>query len=436
MKKIVGLMAFVLVFGGLVGGAMADDLVEVEREEEWGEDIVAGESFEWNFSVTWHGEENGTVKIDTNVTDDNGTDVSHVFNISYVDIFGERIEPGETMDGVMEVETDPALIPDNYKFNTTVEVETDKIYGVEVEAPENQEEGSTGTKTYNFVVRNTGSIEDTYDLTVEDTEGWDVSVQDNVTVGPWSEDEVGVEVTIPSVSDGTTSEVTLTAENQTNDTVSDSDTMEVTLDRPPTTHRIDLDPQPDIEVTDVSVDIVVEDVPADVEISYTVENAGYAEGIEEITVTVGDEEIDTREHELGAGEEETVSLTHTFDERGLYTVTAGQAETEVDIPRPEVPPEEAEDAVSEAQETIDEGEAGYDTLQEAIGALEAGNYEEAVEFASQALEEWEDEEVVDEPPVEAPGITGRIVESPGMFIFGVVAVMLLLAYGGYGWMKE
>ncbi|MFP4116788.1 MAG: hypothetical protein ACLFQ8_02485 [Candidatus Aenigmatarchaeota archaeon] len=39
--------------------------------------------------------------------------------------------------------------------------------------------------------------------------------------------------------------------------------------------------------------------------------------------------------------------------------------------------------------------------------------------------------MTDKTSIEASGITGRIIESPGMFIFGAVAVVILLICDGY-----
>jgi len=56
----------------------------------------------------------------------------------------------------------------------------------------------------------------------------------------------------------------------------------------------------------------------------------------------------------------------------------------------------------------------------------------AEEVEEEPVEEPVDEEpVIDEPLVETPGFTGRIIESPGVFIFGVISVVLLFVYGGY-----
>jgi len=441
MKKLVGLMVFVLVFGGLVGGVAADDPVEVDPDE-WKVDLVAGESFERDFTVTWEGEEEGFAIIETEITyeeDDEEKVAEEGFDIGY-NITGEEysdntavMEPGEEREVDMDVNVSPAVKPAIYTFNTTVEVETDE-HGVEVLAPDDVEVTTPGPHEYDFIVRNRGASNDTYDLGVEDTEDWNVSVEETVTVEGWSQEEVTVEVMIPGGEDfGTTSEITLTAESQNNETVYDNDSMEVSYMSPPETTPGETRGPPEIEVIELVAEILDEVLPAQARINYTVRNDGGRRGQGEFPLMIDGQQIHSETHDLDREEEETVGVFHTFDEPGTYTVTVGDQETEITVPEPEVLDEvvqEAEDIISEAEETIGEGEAGFGTLQQAVQAFEDEDYDEAINLASQALEEHEAVEEP-EPPVEAPGITGRIIESPGVFIFGVISVVLLFVYGGY-----
>ncbi|MBS3817011.1 MAG: hypothetical protein KGY76_05555, partial [Candidatus Thermoplasmatota archaeon] len=93
-------------------------------------------------------------------------------------------------------------------------------YGVDVIAPSDKTEILTGNYTYNFTVNNTGTVEDTYNLSVTSSNlDWNASVQDTLTVGAGGSKEVPVNVTIPdNATEGDQSEIDLKAvsENQTN----------------------------------------------------------------------------------------------------------------------------------------------------------------------------------------------------------------------------
>ncbi|MFW5907855.1 MAG: InlB B-repeat-containing protein [Candidatus Natronoplasma sp.] len=126
---------------------------------------------------------------------------------------------------------DPSLadtsIPMEDDYTITAEF---KEYGVEVTAPADHIETSWGTYYYDFQVENTGELNDTYDIQVTETEGWTVSVQDDVSADVGEIRSVEVTVEIPDDAGGVTSTVTLEATSQKDTSVSDDGSMGVTLE--------------------------------------------------------------------------------------------------------------------------------------------------------------------------------------------------------------
>jgi uncharacterized membrane protein len=97
---------------------------------------------------------------------------------------------------------------------------------VEVSIPPDEERGAPGvTVTFTVTVKNTGDIEDTYDLTAEDTEDWSLSLSSSVgPLNPGDSDDVTLTVTIPSTATQCTRDtITVTATSQVDNTVSDND---------------------------------------------------------------------------------------------------------------------------------------------------------------------------------------------------------------------
>lgn len=105
--------------------------------------------------------------------------------------------------------------------------------GVTITAPSDTSESTTGTKTYDFDVENTGDADDTYDLMASSSNGdWSASAQSSsISVPAGTTSQATVEVMIPdSASHTDSTEVTLEAVSKSDGTVSDSDTMTVTYD--------------------------------------------------------------------------------------------------------------------------------------------------------------------------------------------------------------
>ena len=103
-------------------------------------------------------------------------------------------------------------------------------YEVAVVAPEGAEETETGSYTYIFEIKNTGTEDDIYDLAVgSDGDNFTAVVEEKIAVEEDKTEEVDVEVEITEDAEaGDSATITLTAESQDSD-VSDSDSMVVTL---------------------------------------------------------------------------------------------------------------------------------------------------------------------------------------------------------------
>ncbi|MEF8874181.1 MAG: LamG-like jellyroll fold domain-containing protein [Candidatus Thermoplasmatota archaeon] len=86
-------------------------------------------------------------------------------------------------------------------------------YNVSVKAPQDQNVTTPGTHSFLFTVNNTGSLNETFDLTVGTSEGWTAHVDPSSVHLLWNESKfVYVNVTVPdSVSANTTCRVTLNA---------------------------------------------------------------------------------------------------------------------------------------------------------------------------------------------------------------------------------
>lgn len=473
MKKLAGFLAFVLILGG---SAAASDLVEINEGWDGSVDVTANESFNESFTVTWNGEEEGLAIVETNITDSEGKDASEAFDISYY-IEGEAgnttvLKAGEQMQARMEVDVDFWIKGGDYNFNTTAEVRTDK-YGVQVQAPQSTEERGSDTYTYNFSVKNRGAAEDTYNITAQEAEGWDINVQDNLTLGGWAEENVSVDITIPSNEENqTTNELNLTAQSQSNDTIFDLDSMNITYFEEVsgsggTTGSL-MSSSSEIKVTWLTAEVLDEKAPADTRITYTIENQGNAEGDKGIEVQVEGKVIDSQTHSLGPDEEKTVELTHTIQKPGTYLITAGQAETTVFIPteggNPDINVTELKtDIIGEGlplpvdiSYTVKNfggslGEKEIDLLVDDevyitnSHKLEPGQeenktslyvfYEEGSHKIKVGNQETEID-VASEAETQAPGLTGRIIENSGMFILGLISVIILLGYGIYRWKEN
>ncbi len=287
----------------------SDGLIEIEYPyEDEGERISeplfiggienAGESV-----IYWNSEEpSGTdIKIYTAVTDDEDPPAeSDWIEADNGDSIPDIEEDRYLWTKQVLTTSEPFVTP--HLQDLTVAV-LESEYGVNVEAPADSVEDEAGMHTYYFDVENTGNEEDTYELTVEETEGWTATVQNTVTVGAEEVESVDVDVTIPADAGGETSTVTLSAVSQEDTSVEDSDFMDVTLNA----------------VHDFSVNI--DDITAGEQPYIEIDNAEYDDG----SSVEGDREVemnidDTTHTEIlyfSAG-----GSDYTWDsmpERGTYT---------------------------------------------------------------------------------------------------------------------
>jgi len=105
------------------------------------------------------------------------------------------------------------------------------VSGVEVTISPSEDTGSPGeTLTFTVTVKNTGKVEDSYDLTVSDDAGWGATLSENLLTIPAGENGiVVVSVTIPSDAiNGDSTAITVTATSRGDPTKSDVTTCTAT----------------------------------------------------------------------------------------------------------------------------------------------------------------------------------------------------------------
>ncbi|MBS3817544.1 MAG: hypothetical protein KGY76_08290, partial [Candidatus Thermoplasmatota archaeon] len=116
----------------------------------------------------------------------------------------------------------------------TVTYRSSSYYAVNVTAPEDQAEPKPGDYTYEFTVNNTGTEDDTYNLTATSSNpDWSAtSDPDNISLAAGEDAAVSVVVTIWGNSEpGDSSVITLTAVSRNDTGVENSDNMTVTYTR-------------------------------------------------------------------------------------------------------------------------------------------------------------------------------------------------------------
>ncbi|MEF8874912.1 MAG: GLUG motif-containing protein, partial [Candidatus Thermoplasmatota archaeon] len=153
---------------------------------------------------------------------------------------------GESCDVTLEAASQSNGTVSDSDFMT---VTLQEDYGVTVNAPPDQTEGSSGTKTYSYDIENTGNTGDTYDLNATASQsGWSASAPADVTVGAGTTSSVNVDVDIPSDVEGESCDVTLEAVSQGNSNFSDSGAMTVTLETSDTDYVM-INPESDQTIT-------------------------------------------------------------------------------------------------------------------------------------------------------------------------------------------
>jgi len=100
--------------------------------------------------------------------------------------------------------------------------------GVDVDAPGDDEVDEPGMYMYTFEVENKGDVDDTYDLSLDEEQGWlSDGVSSDIDVDAGDTEYLEIELDIPPEDEGETSEIELTAVSQKDGTVEDSDSFEV-----------------------------------------------------------------------------------------------------------------------------------------------------------------------------------------------------------------
>lgn len=111
--------------------------------------------------------------------------------------------------------------------NTTV---AEQIYGVSVQGPAAQEGQPGDNVTYSFTVRNTGDLQDTYDLTLDSPGDWETTLgQPTVTLPSGDSGTVDATVSIPAdAANNSQHTFTFTATSQNDSTKQDSASVTTT----------------------------------------------------------------------------------------------------------------------------------------------------------------------------------------------------------------
>lgn len=138
----------------------------------------------------------------------------------------DNAQPGDFLNFTITAQSQTGT--DSLWLNTTV---TALTYGVDVRG-ESGKEGQPGDSVdYSFTVTNTGDLEDTYTLSVTATSGWNATLDAReITLQPGQNKQVMVSVAIPShAANGTTSQLTLTAQSQQDPDTSDSASVTTTV---------------------------------------------------------------------------------------------------------------------------------------------------------------------------------------------------------------
>ncbi len=269
-----------------------DDTYElsVDEKEEWTVEIEGETTIDIDVGET------ETVSVEVTIPEDAGG-VTNTISLTATSAENSDVSDSDSMDVTLETE-----------------------HAVEVYAPEDTEVKESGEHCFYFTVENLGNVDDTYDLTIEEDEGWTVEVQDTVDVDVGESKEVTVTVEIPDNAGGVTNTVTLTSTSHENEDVSDSDSMDVTLE------------------ADYAVEVYA---PEDTEVEesgehyfdFTVENLGNVDDTYDLTIEEDEgwtvEVQDTVDVDVGESKEVTVTVEipdNAGGETSTITLTAESTE--------------------------------------------------------------------------------------------------------------
>ncbi len=221
----------------------------------------------WNFttnrvpSVSDPGPIDGAVGVKTNVSlTVNVTDIDgDLMNVSFFEtsddsLIGERMN---VSSGKVSIDWSGLDLGTTYSWyvtaddgkgtcESTVWEFTTIPWDVKVNSPPDTIETSTGLYTYQFQVENTGTVNDTYNLSVSSSSpDLSASCPSEVTVSQGSVQEVDVEVSIEdSITEGETGSISFMAESQ-NGSVFGSDELSITYGH----YHVELEAPPDSMVT-------------------------------------------------------------------------------------------------------------------------------------------------------------------------------------------
>jgi hypothetical protein len=164
---------------------------------------------------------------------------------------GEIVIPG--FNGHYAVTLIPSVLSTwgsgiNYSYSAYLTT-SDTTYGTEVQAGGNVEGINASTVIVDFYLENTGILPDTFDLTVVDSLGWELSPTGLwIVLNPQQTDTLGIEVTIPYYADLWTEDAVIaSAVSRGNPLHSDSDTTRVVVN----SLRGDTNGEGNIDVGDV-----------------------------------------------------------------------------------------------------------------------------------------------------------------------------------------
>jgi len=86
------------------------------------------------------------------------------------------------------------------------------------------------------------------------------------------------------------------------------------------------EPEAAIEIIGVTLDTTDIEIGEDVGVEVTLENTGDADGTQTVELLVTEEVVEEVDVDVAAGESQTVTLAHTFDERGEFEVLVNETE--------------------------------------------------------------------------------------------------------------
>jgi PGF-CTERM protein len=159
------------------------------------------------------------------------------------------------------------------------------------------------------------------------------------------------DVTLFRYEDGAWTAVETEQVNETDDAV------EFAANTTDATYAVGVD-RPATSVTDLAVENQRVEPGETVTVVATVSNDGRADGTHEVQFTVGSDVVATQTVSVGAGATEQVSLTHTFDDSGVYDVSVEGEQAEVVVEGIETSTTDDSSEVETSTSTTDDSTGG------------------------------------------------------------------------------